>query len=434
MVFHWTVNTYCAGTGDWGSLLARAVKIHPVRVPRCTASSKETSVHDTDFSFDPYSPVVDADPFPLYAVLREEHPCYYSEPAQMWVLSRYADIVTALNDWQTYSSAKGNLMTELPNRAGATLGTTDPPRHDRLRGLIQHAFTKRNLTGLADPIRQLAAEAAEQLRGRDQFDFIGDFSSIFTVRVLFTALGIPLEDEVSVRERAVLMVQTDPVTRAKGPEHVAAFEWVRDYAAAVIGQRRNDPRDDLISRFAAAEIEGDRLDEREVLLTTTTLIMAGIESLGGFMSMMALNLAELADVRKAVVADPTLLPDAVEESLRYNTSAQRFRRYLQRDVALHGQTMQAGDFVCLAYGSGNRDDRQFPNAEVYELSRKPRGHLGFGGGVHACLGAAVGRMASVIAFEEFHKVVPDYGRGGSPLAWMPSSTFRSPLRLDLAAG
>jgi cytochrome P450 len=391
-------------------------------------------VHDTDFSFDPYSPVVDADPFPLYAILREQHPCFYSEQAQMWVLSRYADIVTALNDWQTYSSAKGNLMTELPNRAGATLGTTDPPRHDRLRGLIQHAFVKRNLTGLAGPIRQIAADVAAGLRGRDTFDFIADFSSAFTVRVLFTALGIPLKDEATVRERAVLMVQTDPVTRAKGPEHVAAYEWVRDYAADVIARRRLEPRDDLISHFAAAEIDGDRLDEREVLLTTTTLIMAGIESLGGFMSMLALNLADLPEVRKAVVTDPALLPDAIEESLRYNTSAQRFRRCLQRDVELHGRTIRAGEFVCLAYGSGNRDDRQFPDADHYDLSRKPRGHLGFGGGVHACLGSTVGRLASAIAFEEFHKVVPEYGRDDRPLAWMPSSTFRSPLRLDLVAG
>jgi cytochrome P450 len=391
-------------------------------------------VAEDDFAFDPYAPAVDADPFPLYAILRERHPCFYSEQAGMWVLSRYADIVTALNDWQTYSSAEGNLMTELPNRAGATLGTTDPPRHDRLRGLIQHAFVKRNLAGLAGPIRQIAADVAQGLHGRAEFDFIADFSSTFTVRVLFTALGIPLEDEATVRERAVLMVQTDPVTRAKGPEHVAAYEWVRDYAAGVIEQRRAQPRDDLISHFAAAEIDGDRLDDREVLLTTTTLIMAGIESLGGFMSMLALNLADLPDVRRAVVADPLLLPDAIEESLRYNTSAQRFRRCLQRDVELHGQRMRAGEFVALAYGSGNRDDRQFPNADVYDLGRKPRGHLGFGGGVHACLGSSVGRLASAIAFEEFHKVVPDYGRVQQQLDWMPSSTFRSPLRLPLAAG
>lgn len=383
------------------------------------------------FTFDPYSPAIDTDPFPFYKTLRDEYPCFWSPQAQTWVLSRYSDIVSAGQNWQLYSSAKGNLMTELPNRAGATLGTTDPPRHDRLRGLIQHAFVKRNLEGLAEPMRDIARTAAEALRGKDQFDFIDAFSSKFTVRVLFAALGLPLGDEQTVRDKAVLMVQSDPVTRAKNEEHVAAYNWMRDYAARVIAERRAHPQNDLISHFSMAEIDGDKLDEREVLLTTTTLIMAGIESLGGFMSMLGLNLADYADARKAVVEKPELLPDAVEESLRFNTSAQRFRRCLQQDVTLHGQTMRAGDFVCLAYGSGNRDERQYPNPDVYDITRKPRGHLGFGGGVHACLGSAIARMAIRIAFEEFHKVVPNYRRAQDKLDWMPSSTFRSPLRLPL---
>jgi hypothetical protein len=383
------------------------------------------------FSFDPYSPSVDADPFPAYKVLRDEYPCFWSSDAQTWMLSRYADIFSAGLDWKTYSSAKGNLMTELPNRAGATLGTTDPPRHDRLRGLIQHAFMKRNLEGMMEPIGNIARTAAEQLRGNRRFDFITEFSSKFTVRVLFAALGLPLGDEQTVRDKAVLMVQSDPLTRAKGTEHIAAYNWMQDYAARVIAQRRENPQNDLISHFSTAEIDGDRLDEREVLLTTTTLIMAGIESLGGFMSMFALNMADHGEARRAVAENPALLPDAIEESLRFNTSAQRFRRCLQKDVTLHGQTMRAGDFVCLAYGSGNRDERQFQNPDAYDIRRKPRGHLGFGGGVHACLGSAFARIATKIAFEEFHKVIPDYARAHEQLSWMPSSTFRSPLKMEL---
>ena len=384
------------------------------------------------FSFDPYSPAIDSDPFPYYKRLRDEFPCFWSKEADMWILSRYDDILRALNDWQTYSSAKGNLMTELPNRAGATLGTTDPPRHDRLRGLIQKAFMKRNLEALAEPIRAIAAEAAAPLAKEKQFDFIEDFSSKFTVRVLFAALGLPMGDERTVRDKAVLMVQTDPKTRAKGPEHIAASDWMRDYAAGVIAERRANPQNDLISHFSTAEIDGDRLDEREVLLTTTTLIMAGIESLGGFMSMFALNMADYADARAACVKDPELLADAIEESLRFNTSAQRFRRCVTKDTELHGQTMKAGDFVCLAYGSGNRDERKYENPDVYDISRKPRGHLGFGGSVHACLGTAIARMSVKIAMEEFHKVVPNYSRVQQQLPWMPSSTFRSPMALELA--
>jgi cytochrome P450 len=384
------------------------------------------------FSFDPYSPVVDSDPFPFYKILRDEYPCFWSNEANMWIFSRYADIVAAGNDWETYSSAKGNLMTELPGRAGATLGTTDPPRHDRLRGLIQQAFMKRNMETLSDPIRNIAREAAAGLRGKKQFEFIGEFSSKFTVRVLFAVLGLPLGDEQTVRDKAVLMVQSDAKTRGKGPEHIAAYNWMQDYAAKVIAERRANPTNDLISQFSMAEIDGDKLDEREVLLTTTTLIMAGIESLGGFMSMFALNMADFADARRQCVANPALLADAMEESLRFNTSAQRFRRCLTRDVELHGQTMRAGDFVCMAYGSGNRDERQFPNPDLYDIARKPRGHLGFGGGVHACLGTAIARLSVKVAFDELHKVIPQYRRVHDQLTWMPSSTFRSPMRLELA--
>lgn len=389
----------------------------------------------SDFHFDPYSPAVDADPFPYYKRLRDEFPCFWSEEAQMWILSRYSDIVTAGQDWQTYSSASGNLMTELPGRAGATLGSSDPPKHDRLRGLIQHAFMKRNLMALEEPIRAVAKEVFGQLKGQQEFDF-KDVSAQFTVKVLMAALGLPMGDEAIVdekivRENAVMMVQSDARTRAKGPEHIAAFNWMKDYASQVIAMRRAEPRNDLISNFALAEIDGDRLDDNEVLLTTTTLIMAGVESLGGFMMMFAYNLATYQDAQKAVVENPALLPDAIEESLRFNTSAQRFRRRLMKDVELHGQTMKEGDFVCLAYGSGNRDERQYPNPDVYDITRKPRGHLGFGGGVHACLGTAIARLAVKIAFEEFHQVVPQYRRVADQLPWMPSSTFRSPLVLQL---
>jgi hypothetical protein len=384
------------------------------------------------FSFDPYSPAVDSDPFPLYRTLRDEYPCFWSREANMWVLSRYADLMAALGNWQTYSSARGNLMDELPNRAGATLGTTDPPRHDRLRALIQHAFTKRNLDTLADPIRAMVRALIDNLRGAKQFDFVGDFSSKATAKILFRMLGLPEGDDQAVRERAVLMVQSDAKTRQKGPEHIAAYNWMTDYAAKIIAERRKNPGEDLLSQFFVAEIDGERLAEREVLLTTTTLIMAGVESLGGFTVMFALNLADFAEARRELVANPALIPDAIEESLRYNTSGQRFRRCLTKDVALHGQMMHAGDFVCMAYGSGNRDERQFPNADVYDIRRKPRGHLGFGGGVHACLGAMVARMAVRIIFEEFLQAFPDFSRVQQQLPWMPSTTFRSPMRLDFA--
>lgn len=386
------------------------------------------------YHFDIYSPEFDADPFPVYKTLRNEYPCHWSEEAGLWILSRYADISSALQDWRTYSSAKGNLIDEFPNRAGATLGTTDPPRHDRLRSLIQMAVTRRALEHILEPTTQAATTFLDELDGKDSFDFVTEFSSRITVDLLFYLFNMPKEDRTEVRNNALLMVQTDAKTRQKGPEHIAAFEWMSDYAAGLIEERKKNPGEDLLSQFILAEIDGEKLKDREVQMTVTTLIMAGIESLSGFTAMFALNLANHPDARRALVEDPGLIPDAIEESLRYNTSAQRFKRCLTTDVELHGQAMMAGDFVCLAYGSGNRDERQFENPDVYDIYRKPRGHLGFGRGVHACLGAAIARLAVKAAMEEFLGRIPDFGLAEESMPWIPSTNFRSPVRLLLARG
>jgi cytochrome P450 len=386
------------------------------------------------FRFDPYSPQNDANPFSVYATLRDEYPCFWSEEANMWVLSRYTDIVNALNDWQTYSSAKGNLVDELPNRAGNTLGTTDPPRHDRMRALIQKPVTKRALKHMEEPTVEICKKHLAALEGRKEFDFVSEYGSKVTVDLLFHLLNIPDEGREEVRHNAVLMVQTDAKTRKKAPEHIAAFQWMADYAKNLVEERKRNPGDDLISQFIASEIDGEKLREEEVRLTITTLLMAGIESLSGFMSVFAYNLATYGDARRALANDLSLIPDAMEESLRYNTSAQRFRRCLTRDVEMHGQTMKAGDFVILAYGSGNRDERQFENADVYDITRKPKGHLGFGGGTHACFGTSIARMACRIAFGEFLQRYPDFELATTDLPWVPSSNFRSPTKLPFIVG
>lgn len=384
------------------------------------------------FSFDPYSPAIDADPFPAYKALRDEYPCFWSEEAGKWVLSRYSDVLNALQDWRTYSSAQGNLVDEFPGRAGSTLGSSDPPRHDRLRALIQSAVTKRALEHIVEPARAAARAHLAEIADKPVFDLVGDYTSKLTVDLLFYLFALPEENADLVRHNAVLMVQTDPVTRQKGPEHLAAFHWMADYAAKLVQARKANPGDDLLSNFITAEIDGEKLLDKEVQLTVTTLIMAGIESLSGFMAMFGLNLADYPEARRALVAAPSLIPDAIEESLRFNTSAQRFKRTLTRDVELHGQVMKAGDAVILAYGSANRDERMFDNPDVYDITRKAKRHLGFGGGVHACLGSMIGRLATQIAYEELLQVVPEFVRVDETLDWVSSSNFRSPKALRLA--
>ncbi|HEY6869953.1 MAG TPA: cytochrome P450, partial [Novosphingobium sp.] len=311
------------------------------------------------FRFDPYSPANDADPFPAYKVLRDEHPCFWSEEAGMWVLSRYDDVLAALGNWRVYSSAKGNLIDEFPGRAGSTLGSSDPPRHDRLRALIQSAMTKSALEHILEPARASIRAHLEEVGSKPVFDFVAELGSKVTVDLLFYLFALPRDGAEQVRDNAVLMVQTDPVTRQKTDQHLAAFQWMASYAENLVQERKRNPGDDLLSNFITAEIDGEKLLDKEVQLTVTTLIMAGIESLSGFLGMFALNLADHPEARRALVADPSLIPDAMEESLRFNTSAQRFKRCVQVDTQLHGQTMKAGDFVMLAYGAANRDERMF---------------------------------------------------------------------------
>lgn len=383
-------------------------------------------------SFNLYSPEFDANPFDSYKALRDNHPCYWSEEAKKWVLTRYDDVFNALNDWQTYSSAKGNLVDEFPGRAGNTLGTMDPPRHDQLRSVVQSVFAKRNLNHLIEPIQQIARDAiANNIGDKKVFDFAEDFASDVTFNVLVALLGLPDLDPEEARRNALLMVQTDPKTRQKGPEHLAAFEWMKDYAAEVIEMRAANPGDDLISQLITAEVDGLKLDLIQVQMTVTTLIMAGIESLSGFLKMFAKNMAEFPEQRQKVLQDMALLPDAIEESMRYNSSAQRFRRCLTRDVTLHGQTMKAGDFVILAYGAANRDERKFPNPDDYDVTRKPKGHVGMGGGVHICLGNSIARLAIKTSMEVFLDLIPNFSlaEDDDKLEWVASSNFRSPKKL-----
>lgn len=386
------------------------------------------------FVFDPYAPEIDADPFPAYKRLRDEFPCFWSEQAKMFVLSRYADVSRALNDWETYSSGRGNLMDELPGRAGSTLGSTDPPRHDRLRALVQIAFTKRSVDQLTDPTIAIASTTARELADRGGGDFIDLFASRVTVGTLFKLMGLPEEDHALIRRRVVTMVQTDAVQRQKGPANLQAFEEMVAYVREQIAFRRKQPGNDMVSRLIAAEIDGDRLAESEIVMTSMTLIMAGVESLSSFLAMMALNLADFPEARRKLVADPSQIGPAIEESLRYNTSAQRFRRVLAKDVVLHGVSMKTGQFVCLAYGAANRDERKYANPDAYDVARHPRDHLGFGGGVHICIGTMMARLVTRLAMLEFLKRIPDYAVSTDNLSWSSSTTFRAPLALPITIG
>jgi cytochrome P450 len=379
-------------------------------------------------AFDLYSPAIDANPFPYYEILREQYPCYWSESGKLWILSRYDDIVQAARDWETFSSSQGNMIDELPGRAGATLGTTDPPRHDRLRALSQAAFARKNIEHLIAPTIEIADRSLDRICEAKAFEFVADFSSQITVGLLFRTMGLPERDHADIRRKVILAVSTDKSVKGRNPEHVAAFKELSDFLTAEVAVRRANPTDDLITHLAEAD---DRLSEREIVLTTATFVMAGVESLSSFMSMFALNLHDHPDARRRIVANATLIEPAIEESLRFNTSAQRFKRVVMRETTVHGQRMRVGDKVALAFGSGNRDRRKFPDPDVYDIDRRPQGHLGFGMGKHFCLGSQMARLVTAVAMKRFLARVPDYQLAAGEVAWNSSSNFRSPIALQL---
>lgn len=384
--------------------------------------------------FELYSTEIDADPFPAYAKLRDNYPCYWSESANIWILSRYEDVASAAQDWETFSSRQGNLIDEIPGRSGGTLGTTDPPRHDRLRSLAQSAFARKNLDHIAAPANEIAGTAINRIKKGQEFDFVADFSSVVTVHTLFRMLGLPERDPAEMRDEVVLSISTDKRRHGRNADLDAAFQRLTKFISDEVASRRAQPADDLITHLAEAEIDGDKLTDREVVLTTSMFVIAGVESLSSFMSIFALNLATHPEARRQLVADPDLVADAIEESLRYNTSAQRFKRVLTRDHEIHGQTMRAGDGVILAYGAANRDERKFPDADRYDIHRKPRGHLGFGTGKHFCIGNSLARLVTEISMKKFLSEIPEFKLIHSDFDWVPSSNFRSPLQLPFERG
>ena len=189
-------------------------------------------------AFDLYSPEIDADPFPYYEILREQYPCYWSESGKLWILSRYDDIVEATRDWETFSSSQGNMIDELPGRAGATLGTTDPPRHDRLRALSQAAFARRNVEQFITPTLEIADRALARICERKHFEFINDFSSQITVGVLFRTMGLPQRDHADIRRKVILAVSTDKSVKGRNAEHIAAFKELSDFLTAEVALNR----------------------------------------------------------------------------------------------------------------------------------------------------------------------------------------------------
>jgi cytochrome P450 len=361
----------------------------------------------------PFSYAFHEDPYPTYRWLRDDHPVYQNARLGFWALSRYQDVVDASRDWATYSSAEGTTLERLDPRLGEFLPMMifmDPPRQTRLRALVSKVFTPRTIAALEPFIRERTLHYLAPLVAAGGGDFVKQFAALLPMDVIFTLLGVPSEERNRLRELIDLSLHRDPDTVAFPASALEAMAQQGRYWFELVAERRRRPQDDLVSHLIAAEVpnaEGtpERLTDPEVAGFLNLLSGAGNETvtklLAGAIVLFARHPAEYRKLRD----DPARAPGAVEEALRYTSPSQYQGRTLLRDVELHGQTMPQGARVLLLTAAANRDERAFPEPDRFDIERQQLIPLGFGYGVHSCLGVAVARLESRVALEEFSRRV-----------------------------
>jgi cytochrome P450 len=375
-------------------------------------------------------------PHEWFALLRSEAPVFWQDERDgrgFWSLTRYHDILAASKDYATFSSEAGgtSLMDLTPEQVQSRMSMldSDPPKHRRLRNIVSKAFTVRAVNAYEDRIRAMFREVLDGAFAERELDFVDAVAVELPMRILCELMGVPLEDRRYLVELGNRMLgNTDPdhageftaghadLSRyAHLPFSSPAAPEMFGYADALAAKRRSDPRDDLTTRLLEAEVDGDRLSEHEFELFFLLLVTAGNETTRHAMSNGLLALLEHPSQRDRLLADPALIPTAVEEILRWAPSLLHFRRTAIQDVELGGATIRAGDKVALWYISGNRDDDQFPAADRFDIGREPNRHLAFGlGGPHFCLGAHLARLELRIWLEEMLPALDRLELAGEP--------------------
>ncbi|UMB70498.1 cytochrome P450 [Mycobacterium paraterrae] len=364
--------------------------------------------------YDPYDPDIDDDPYPVWKRMREEAPLYYNEKYNFFALSRYHDVARELHNWQTYRSGRGTTADILFNNIEVPPGILlfeDPPLHDLHRKLLSKVFTPRRMLAVESLVRDFCIGELDPLVGSQGFDFIADLGAVLPMRTIGYLLGIPEEHQAAIRDRNGAFID---VTKGAGPEAVSQkiFEDTITMFAEFIEYRAEHPSDDLMTELLAAEIEeadGTRrpLSRTEVLSYTAMIAGAGNETTTRLIGFMAQLLSDHPDQRRELVADRSLIPGAIEESLRYEPPSPVQARYVAHDAELYDRTIPEGSFMLLLNASANRDESQFPDADRFDIHRRGS-HLSFGQGLHFCLGSALARLEARVAFEEVLTRWPDW--------------------------
>jgi len=356
--------------------------------------------------FDPYDYGFQEDPYPVYARLRDEDPLHHNGHYDFWVLSRHADVFAALRDDATYSSAMGvSLDKSAWGKHAHTVMSflaMDPPRHQRLRSLVSRAFTPRRVRELEAHIQAMTEDYYDDVL-HDDLDWITQFAGRLPMDVICELMGVPLSDRDELRRLADLTVHREAGVYDVPDAGVAASLELIAYYQDMLEQRKHRPGEDLTSALLAAEIDGDKLDEREIIAFLFLMVVAGNETTTKLLGNGLFHLSAHPDQWAAVWADPELVPRWIEETLRFDTSSQVLARHLTRDVALHGTVAPAGSKLLVAIGSANRDERVFTRSDEYDIHRDPdevSKLISFGGGRHFCLGAHLARLEARVALRE----------------------------------
>lgn len=389
-----------------------------------------------DVYFDPYDVEINADPYPCYERLREEAPAYYNDRYDFWALSRHEDVEKAHLNWQVFSSTRSDILDII--KAGVKLPPgvilfEDPPTHTMHRGLMSRVFTPRRMAALEDQVRDYCVRCLDPLVGSGGFDVITELAAQLPMRVIGMLLGIPEKDQVAVRDKTDADLRTRPGQPMKVREDTVANG---DMFAEYIEWRSKHPSDDLMTKLLNAEFDDEhgekrKLTREEVLTYTTVLAGAGNETTGRLIGWLAKLLAEHPDQRRQVVEDRSLIPQVIDEALRFEPTGHASARYVMQDVEYHGVTIPEGSAILLLMASANRDPRRYDNPDVFDIHRDDISHLTFGFGLHYCLGANLARLEGRVALDELLNRFPVWDVDPDGMKLASTTTVRGWERMPI---
>jgi len=371
------------------------------------------------------------DPLPAFRRLRAEDPVHWHPTPGFWTLSRHEDVVAVSRDPATFCSSRGILLSDIerPVMPRQSIIYIDPPEHAKYRKLVQPAFSPGRLRALEMGIGETAGRLLDGLDPGGAVDFVEAFAAPLPLLVIADMLGVPGEDRAAFKRwsDAIIEAGTQPTEW-----NMAQSVELLDYFGRVLAERRERPGDDLISVLVHSEIDGERLEEFDLLMFCLTLLVAGNETTRNLLSHGAVALATYPDQRRLLARDPALMPRAVEEMLRWGSPVASFMRMATRDTALRGTPVREGDRLLLLYTSANRDEEVFgADAEAFSVMRDASRHVAFGFGEHFCLGAQLARMEARIAFTQLLERFAHWEPAGD-VERLPSLFMRGIVRLPLA--